>query len=128
MDKLLKADFALFAAAWWPSATLEEGHVLTCLAIWLFVWDDGKSSPKSSLEFINNNSIEIDAEVGTLSGDFQAAQKYRDETIRYIKWCLGLSTEKVEVPENKIIAFFKIIGDAVCDSFSVGKQTWGTVY
>jgi len=42
LEKLLKADFALFAAAWWPAATLEEGHVLTCLAIWLFVWDDGK--------------------------------------------------------------------------------------
>ena len=72
-------------------------------------------------KLVTNIFIEIDAEVGALSGDFQAAQDYRNETIRYIKWCLGLSTEQVAVPENKIIAFFKIIGDAVRDSFSAGK-------
>lgn len=66
--------------------------------------------------------VEIDAEVGALSGDFAAAQGYREETARYVKYCLGLSTEEVPVPTNKIIAFFKVIGDAVCDFYSIGKS------
>lgn len=65
---------------------------------------------------------EIDAEVGALSEDFAAAQRYREETARYVKHCLGLSTEEVPVPSNKIIALFKIIGDAVCGFYPIGKR------
>ena len=56
-----------------------------------------------------------------MSGDFSAAQKYREDTARYARYCLGLSTEEVPTPSNKIIAFFKVIGDAVRDFYPIGK-------
>ncbi|KAJ0273315.1 hypothetical protein COL940_009941 [Colletotrichum noveboracense] len=71
----------------------------------LFIWDD-----------------EVDAEVGDLSSDFQAAQTFRRETIEYVRHCLGLDEVGCvtrEPPESKIIAFFKIIGDASCQAYGV---------
>ena len=56
-----------------------------------------------------------------MSGDFAAAQKYREDTARYAKYCLGLSDEELPTPSNKIIAFFKVIGDAVRDFYPIGK-------
>ncbi|KAK2595981.1 hypothetical protein N8I77_013493 [Diaporthe amygdali] len=61
----------------------------------------------------------IDAEVGDLAGDFEAAQTFRHETIKYIRYCLKLSEDEVKspVPPNEIIAFFKVIGDAACEVY-----------
>ncbi|KAI8293167.1 hypothetical protein K4K59_005890 [Colletotrichum sp. SAR11_240] len=69
----------------------------------LFIWDD-------------------DAEVGDLANDFQAAQTFRKETIEYVRRCLGLDEVDCvtrEPPESKIIAFFKVIGDASCQAYGV---------
>ncbi|KAF5528452.1 Presilphiperfolan-8-beta-ol synthase [Colletotrichum aenigma] len=84
---LTKIDSGLFSSTWWPGATLADGDILSCLALWLFIWDD-----------------EVDAEVGYLSSDFQAAQTFRRETIEYIRHCLGLDEVGCitpEPPENK---------------------------
>lgn len=65
----------------------------------------------------------MDAEVGYLSSDFQAAQTFRRETIEYVRHCLGLDEVGCitrEPPESKIITFFKVIGDASCQAYSVG--------
>lgn len=35
IERLNKADFALFSATWWPMASLEAAHILTCVAIWV---------------------------------------------------------------------------------------------
>ncbi|KAF5516045.1 Presilphiperfolan-8-beta-ol synthase [Colletotrichum siamense] len=84
---LTKIDSGLFSSTWWPGATLADGDILSCLALWLFIWDD-----------------EMDAEVGDLSSDFQAAQTFRRETIEYVRHCLGLDEVGCgtrEPPENK---------------------------
>ncbi|KAF2121055.1 isoprenoid synthase domain-containing protein [Lophiotrema nucula] len=105
LARLHKAEFGLFSATWWPTASLERGKILTCLCMWLFIWDD-----------------EIDAEVGRLAGDLKASQKFRDTTIRYIKSCLGLSNAKYPTPENRIIAFFKVIGDATLEAYTLDQR------
>ncbi|TQN63795.1 (+)-eremophilene synthase [Colletotrichum shisoi] len=70
----------------------------------LFLWDD-----------------EIDTETGRLAGDMEAAKLYRQETIEYVHRCLGLSGDARQhsTPANEIIAFFKIIGDAVCEAYDL---------
>ncbi|KAF5513373.1 Presilphiperfolan-8-beta-ol synthase [Colletotrichum fructicola] len=105
---LTKIDSGLFSSTWWPGATLADGDILSCLALWLFIWDD-----------------EVDAEVGDLSSDFQAAQTFRRETIEYVRHCLGLNEVGCvtrEPPESKIIAFFKVIGDASCQAYDVERR------
>lgn len=69
------------------------------------------------------SELEIDAEVGDLSSDFQAAQTFRQETINYIRYCLKLSEDDTTkpVPPNQIIAFFKVIGDAACETYDLSK-------
>jgi hypothetical protein len=64
---------------------------------------------------------EIDAEVGRLAGDINASQKFRDHTIRWAKACLKLSEMACATPENSIIAFFKVIGDAALGAYTFGK-------
>ncbi|KAH0436035.1 terpene synthase metal-binding domain protein [Colletotrichum camelliae] len=101
---LAKIDSGLFSSAWWPGATLAGGDILSCLALWLFIWDD-------------------DAEVGDLASDFQAAQIFRRETVEYVRHCLRLDEVEYvtrEPPESKIIAFFKVIGDAACEAYGIG--------
>lgn len=65
---------------------------------------------------------EIDAEVGRLSNDLEAAQNFRADTLRYMQHCLGLSREDCPTPENQIIAFFKVIGDAVLEFYTFGTH------
>ncbi|KAK2758475.1 terpene synthase metal-binding domain protein [Colletotrichum kahawae] len=84
---LAKIDSGLFSSAWWPGATLAGGDILSCLALWLFIWDD-----------------EVGAEVGDLASDFQAAQIFRRETVEYVRHCLRLDEVEYitrEPPENK---------------------------
>ncbi|KAF3804594.1 hypothetical protein GCG54_00012081 [Colletotrichum gloeosporioides] len=108
---LTKIDSGLFSSTWWPGATLADGDILSCLALWLFIWDD-----------------EVDAEVGDLASDFQAAQTFRKETIEYVRHCLGLDEGDCvtrEPPESRIIAFFKVIGDASCQAYGLGMYFTG---
>lgn len=67
--------------------------------------------------------IEIDQTDGQLSSDFTAAQAFRKETIEYIGHCLQLAAPQpwTPMPKSKIIAFFKVIGDAACATFSIGN-------
>ena len=64
---------------------------------------------------------EIDAEVGRLAGDLKAAQHFRNDTLRYMKFCLGLGDDTCPTPDNRIIAFFKVIGDAALESYTLGE-------
>jgi hypothetical protein len=66
-------------------------------------------------------TLEIDAEVGRLAGDMNASQKFRDDTIRWVKACLKLSETACSTPENSIITFFKVIGDAALDAYTFGE-------
>lgn len=58
-----------------------------------------------------------------MASDFQAAQTFRKETIEYVRHCLGLDEGDCvtrEPPESRIIAFFKVIGDASCRAYGLG--------
>ncbi|KAH6654009.1 isoprenoid synthase domain-containing protein [Truncatella angustata] len=106
--KLNKADFALFATSWWPDAPLGRAHILACLVVWV--------------RSLRSNRREIDAEVGTMARDLKGAQEFRDETTEFMRQYLGLCEPKVKTPRSRIIAFFKVIGDAACETYSLGHR------
>ncbi|KAI8290719.1 Presilphiperfolan-8-beta-ol synthase [Colletotrichum sp. SAR11_57] len=101
---LTKIDSGLFSSTWWPGATLADGDILSCLALWLFIWDD-----------------EVDAEVGDLSSDFQAAQTFRRETIElspdlpsveeYVETRMGTSAVNVTSFFNEVSLPIKVLTD-----------------
>jgi len=79
---------------------------VTYIAIWLFIWDD-----------------EIDSAAGSMWEDWEAAQAYRQETIEYVRWTLGLAPDG-EKPktQNHIILSFEVIGTAIRDSCTTGQR------
>jgi len=106
---LCGTDFALFAALWWPDASPEKLEVLAALSLWLFTWDD-----------------EIDEVTALYTNDFLAAQQYRDDTLRYVRQCLGLATKEDEnkpPTRNKIIRSFDVIGHALCHEYDAAQKT-----
>lgn len=101
--QLEAADFALFAALWWPDAELEKLKIIAYLIIWLFTWDD-----------------EIDEPTGEFSDDFDGAQMYRQNTLKFVKSCLGLVPADPSVrPLNRIIQSFDVIGFALRKFYDV---------
>ncbi|KAM5377538.1 hypothetical protein ACJZ2D_004907 [Fusarium nematophilum] len=124
-----KVDGGLFSATWWPYARIDRADILSCVALWLFIWDDGDFHNSSSHPWPKKTATyvvsEIDNEVGSLSCDFEAAQAFRLETITWAKYCLGLSASTEEVPKlpsNQIIAFFKTIADASLEAYDLGHR------
>ncbi|KAK0379815.1 hypothetical protein CMEL01_11421 [Colletotrichum melonis] len=97
-----KIDVGLFISTWYPGVNLERGDILCCVVLWLFTWDD-----------------QIDEKGGHLYDNLQAAHVFRRETLEYVRHCLRLSDNEAshEVRTNYIIAFFKVIGDAVCEAY-----------
>ncbi|RYP77776.1 hypothetical protein DL771_000873 [Monosporascus sp. 5C6A] len=93
-----KADFGLFSATWWVNGNFRSRQHPCVL-----------------------DHLEIDTEVGGLADDSAAAQKYRDETIRYSRYCLGFPTERMPVSggEKAPIAFFKVIEDAASEFYQI---------
>jgi hypothetical protein len=101
--RLEAADFGSFTALWWPDAPFEQLQILAYLVIWLFTWDD-----------------EIDEPTGSYSEDFDGAQTYRANTLRYVGSCLGLmSDEPSSRARNQIVQSFDVIGSALRASYNV---------
>lgn len=42
LNGLQRSAFGLFGSTWWPCASFDRLRIVTYLAVWLFVWDDGK--------------------------------------------------------------------------------------
>jgi hypothetical protein len=144
LAKLNKAEFGLFSATWWPTASLEHGKILTCLCMWVSaplkrtMWKGAALTRASSsfgmmvrlgtsLRNFRPNILtptEIDAEVGRLAGDLKAAGKFRDDTLRFMRYSLGLSQSTCPTPDNRIIAFFRVIGDAARESYTLGRPIY----
>ncbi len=104
LDKLKQADFALFAACWWPRAAWDEYVIVTYLSIWLFVWDD-----------------EIDMAVGNLSYNYQDAQAFRSATLRFVSHTLGFGDSDTLPPSpNPVINSFKVVADALLQAYTEG--------
>jgi hypothetical protein len=97
LSELLISDFGFFGATWWPCASFERLRIVTYLSIWLFVWDD-----------------EIDHSDGTMCDEFGAAQAYRNQTLAYMRYSLGLE-DILHDPSitNPIILNFAPVGDAL---------------
>jgi hypothetical protein len=74
--------------------------------VWLFTWDD-----------------EIDLNDGSLWDEFDAAQIYRNQTLAYVRYCLGIDSEEA-CPEvtNHIILNFAPIGAAIKKTYSPAQR------
>ncbi|KAE8447756.1 hypothetical protein EG329_010150 [Mollisiaceae sp. DMI_Dod_QoI] len=113
LAKLKTSDFALFGSNWWPKAGFNELRIVTFLAIWLFLWDD-----------------ELDEPTGQYADNFEAAQKYREETVRFMRSCLRLPAENpLEKQQLGLCQLFgldglKSIGQYLKDAFtwSLGRS------
>lgn len=55
--------------------------------------------------------------------DIERSQTFRAETLRYIRLCMGLSSEVFSEKSSPIIDRFKIIGNAIRDAYNIGKKT-----
>jgi hypothetical protein len=112
LRKLKLADFGTFAALWWPTAPLKQLKILAFLVIWLFTWDD-----------------ELDEPSGSFADDFEAAQRYRAETARFVRYCLGVHDEgkhegvngQSPAPVNAIVESFRSIGEGFCRYYDLGE-------
>lgn len=75
-----------------------------------------------------NYYIETDsAEFSPLVSDLQAAQKFREETVEYIRKCLYNSevAPDADRPSSKIIEFLRVSGPAVAKSSTIGEYPMG---
>jgi hypothetical protein len=104
LDALQASDFGLFGATWWPDAPFEKLQIVTYLSVWLFTWDD-----------------EIDLNDGTMWNEFGAAQVYRDQTLAYVRYTLGIDEACPEV-HNHIILNFAPIGAALQEAYTLEKR------
>jgi len=84
-------DVGYLVSSWWPEAAPEVLCTLAYCALWLFMWDD-----------------EIDGMNANLGSDLEAAQQYRDDTLRYVFEELGLATVD-SAPTNMLITSFSDI-------------------
>ena len=97
IPKLRVCDFSQFGALVWPFASFDDLFVMTCLTIWLFLWDD-----------------EIDESSGSLENDFNGAQLYRATTIAFVEQSTGLRDHGLVQSElHPFIGSFATIGDAI---------------
>ena len=65
---------------------------------------------------------EIDSDVGSLSYNLGKAQKYRSDTMNFVKSCLGLGAlENTAISVDPIINSFKAVGDALREDCTRGK-------
>ncbi|KAF3047863.1 terpene cyclase [Didymella keratinophila] len=103
LDGLLASDFALFGATLWPCASFDSLKIITYLVIWLFLWDD-----------------QFDDVQGSMYADSHAAQMYREQTIAFLRYALGIDVERPNV-QNKIIVSFEAIGVAVRKHYTPEK-------
>ncbi|KAL9003529.1 MAG: hypothetical protein Q9188_003615 [Gyalolechia gomerana] len=95
LEKIRQADPALFGASWWPYASYEALKMATYLSIW----------------------------ISSLVSDLEAAQKFREETIKYIQKCLTSNEAELDVepPSSAIIEFFQRFGPAIAKSITTGE-------
>lgn len=66
---------------------------------------------------------EVDSETGLLSEDIDKAQIYREETVDFVRSCLGLDLSKLKPDPhpNAIIESFRSIGNELRNGYSTRK-------
>jgi hypothetical protein len=104
LSALQRSDFGLFGATWWPQSKFDKLKIVTYLAVWLFTWDD-----------------EIDLSDGTMWDEFGAAQIYREQTLAYVRYALGIDSVPPEV-SNGIILNFAPIAEACKKAYTLQQN------
>ena len=128
---------AYFGATWWPYGSLSTLRVSTLVAIW--VWfviiilvRHPLTFPSSLLGmmvciFRENSWIadswvsEVDStEFANLVNSYEAANAFRNKTIRHIHRCLypRVAVLEADAATNPILAAFKDIADAITSVFT----------
>ncbi|KAL2011354.1 hypothetical protein VTN00DRAFT_4072 [Thermoascus crustaceus] len=74
LEKSKQADWGFMHAMWFPYEGYEGIWIATLLNVWLFLWDD-----------------EFDTRAGSMWENFPAAEKFRQETINFVRSGLGLA-------------------------------------
>ncbi|KAK5701525.1 hypothetical protein LTR97_004340 [Elasticomyces elasticus] len=97
-----KNDFGLFAATWWPLASLERLCVVAALFIWIYAWDD-----------------ELDSASGML---VDSAQNFLSETASYVRRSLDDNVSLLEKPNNALIERFDWIGVVLKRRYSIAQR------
>ena len=105
LQALKGSDFGLFGATWWPDAQFDKLRIVTYLAVWLFTWDD-----------------EIDLNDGTMWDEFGAAQIYREQTLAYVRYTLGIDPFLSSQVTNRIILNFAPIGAALKAAYTLEQN------
>ncbi|KAK4958475.1 hypothetical protein LTR10_004903 [Elasticomyces elasticus] len=96
-----KNDFGLFAATWWPLASLERLCVVAALFIWIYAWDD-----------------ELDSASGMLVDN---AQNFLSETASYVRRSLDDSV-LLEKPDNALIERFDWIAEVLERRYTIAQR------
>jgi hypothetical protein len=84
---------------WWPRAEAKRLQTVTFWFLWLFTWDD-----------------EIDQSTSALFINLDDANKFREESFHYVRYCMGVPNEDTHKfqfddhpPKNKIIRSLDVI-------------------
>ncbi|KAF2642484.1 FAD/NAD(P)-binding domain-containing protein [Massarina eburnea CBS 473.64] len=102
---LQSSDLGLFGATFWPNTTFPKLQIVTYLAAWLFAWDD-----------------EIDRKYGSMWNEFSAAQLYRQQTLAYVRYTLGMDTIPSPPVTNIVILSFEPVGAALKATYTLEKN------
>ena len=107
---LKHGDYALMAAMSWPRAATKRLQTCTFWFLWLFTWDD-----------------EIDQSTSEFSGNLEKANKFREESFHYVRYCTGVPTEDtykfrfdINPPTHKIIRSLDVIGVDLQEVYNKG--------
>jgi hypothetical protein len=107
---LKRGDYALLSAMWWPRAEATRLQTVTFWFLWLFTWDD-----------------EIDQSTSALFINLDDANKFREESFHYVRYCLGVPNEDTHKfqfddnpPKNKIIHSLDVIGAELREVYNKG--------
>ncbi|KAI0185341.1 isoprenoid synthase domain-containing protein [Xylaria flabelliformis] len=100
---LLKGDYGLCTSLWWPRATPKRLETCTFWLLWLFTWDD-----------------EIDRSISDLFLSLPDADRFRDETYHFVRYCLGVPTEETDKwmfesnpPTRVLIRSFDVVAEGL---------------
>ena len=97
---------------WWPRATAKRLQTCTFWFLWLFTWDD-----------------EIDQSTSELFSNLENANKFREESFHYVRYCTGVPTEEtykfrfdINPPTHKLIRSLDVIGASLQEVYTKGRS------
>ncbi|KAL7909375.1 isoprenoid synthase domain-containing protein [Trichoderma velutinum] len=100
-------DIALFCALWLPFGEWEDFYAASIFILWIFIWDD-----------------KIDMKEHALSDDFEESCRFREQTLGYVRYCLGLHEgSDLEEPAfpSEACGLFKDFSDRILLKFPKGR-------